>query len=146
MPLHFLCSRRTSLSFKLAVFFIHYQRLALGKHRKKCCISKQQLLRLQPCLIKSLLSCVPYWVFNFSDNDTDFYQLSLIFNEHILPCFPCQRVENYGFWFPAVSVKELIIILCTLTSLINSIKGNCDTQSGSVDIDFEMALIITPAQ
>lgn len=70
----------------------------------------------------------------------------MIFNEHILPSFLCQRVESYRFWFPAVSIIELNIILCTLTSLINSIKGNCDTQCGSVDIDFEMALIITPDQ
>lgn len=44
--------------------------------------------------------------------------------------------ERYGFWFPAVSIKEMIIILCTPTFLINSIRGNSDTESGFVDIDF----------
>lgn len=41
-----------------------------------------------------------------------------------------------GFWFLAVSVKEMIIILLTLTSLINLIRENSDTKSGLVDIDF----------
>ena len=53
-------------------------------------------------------------------------------------------MERYGFWFPAVSVKELIIILCTLTCLINPIRENSDTESGLVGIDFKKVLIIIP--
>lgn len=52
--------------------------------------------------------------------------------------------EKYGFLFSAVSIKEMIIILCTPTFLINSIRGNSDTERGLVDIDFTKALIITP--
>lgn len=52
--------------------------------------------------------------------------------------------EKYGFLFSAVSIKEMIIILCTPTFLINSIRGNSDTEHGLVDIDFTKALIITP--
>lgn len=46
-------------------------------------------------------------------------------------CFFFPRMsesERYGFWFLAVSIKEMIIILCTPTFLINSIRRNSDTK------------------